>query len=148
MKNPYTVKGSNKVRAYEPVLPLYNAPYFIYIGNTVRDAADGAQLELGKRFDPKITPNTGAKAISMEHPEKGVSYVILLGIDIQLDIFTVAAHEALHLSWWMLDDRGVELSPENHEAQAYVLQDIFGELKNAIEEYNKFYKPVIKIKKK
>lgn len=146
MNKPYTVKGSNKVRAYEAILPLYGIHYYIYIGETPLDAGAAATLELGKGFNPEISPNTGAKAITMVHPEKGTSYVVLLGTKVPLDIYMVACHEALHLSWWMADAVGIELYPENHEAQAYILQNIFLELKNAIEEYNNAYKP--KTKKK
>ena len=140
IKKPYTVKKSKKVRTYEPVLPLYMIPYIIYIGETVKDAGDAAILELGPDIEPNITPNVGAKAMTIIHDEHGQGYFILLGIKSHPFLLAAAAHEALHLSWWMLEQIGLDIDSENHEAQTYIVQEIFQTTKEALEEYIKFYK--------
>jgi len=140
IKKPYVVKGVNKVRAYEPILPLYNIPYLIYVGKTVSDAGDAAILELGPNVKPNISVNTAAKAIHIVHEEYGDAYIILLGIDSCSKLLITAAHEALHISWWIGDTIGLEYDAENHEAQTYIMQSIFGEAKAALEDYIKFYK--------
>ena len=66
--------------------------------------------------------------------------MILLGIDSSSTLLTTAAHEALHISWWIGDSLGLIYEVENHEAQTYIMQSIFGETKDAIEEYIKYYK--------
>lgn len=140
MSKPYTVKRSNKVRAYEPVLPLYNIPYLVYIGKTVKDAYEGMRIELGDKVTTDINPNVAAKAMTVVHEEIGTSYLILLGIDSAANILGTAMHEAIHLSWWMLHDVGVEIDVDNHEAQTYAAQRIFELLEESINEYKHKYK--------
>lgn len=43
----------------------------------------------------------------------------------------VIAHEAVHVTWAILDDAGIQITPDNHEVQAYLVTWI-------CDEYQKF----------
>jgi hypothetical protein len=34
----------------------------------------------------------------------------------------VVVHESLHICWYILAERGIKCTPDNHEAQAYLLE--------------------------
>tara|TARA_R110000751_G_scaffold26901_7_gene71571 strand:- start:21340 stop:21660 length:321 start_codon:yes stop_codon:yes gene_type:complete len=43
----------------------------------------------------------------------------------------IITHESLHVCWYILSERGIKCTPDNHEAQAYLLELIvFNVLKN------------------
>lgn len=144
MNKIYTVKGSNKVRTYQMTLPLYGTPYIVYIGPTLHDAGKGLEIEFGIESD---TIGSAALAKQIYHKDYGNMHIMLLDANTtSLPINSIIAHESTHLSWWILEHVGVEIDANNHEAQAYVLENIFTNVCKAVEEYNKFYKP--KTKKK
>ena len=70
--------------------------------------------------------------ISMEHAHKH-------------PVLATCAHESVHVSWDILDRVGVKITPDNHEAQAYLVDYIFDMCKTAVEHYIKTYKLKIKI---
>lgn len=147
MKPPYTyaLKGHKHLRVYQPTLPLYNIPYYIYIGRTVSDAAKYAETDHpGVGFEELVTANTGAYAINLIHPEHGSSYCMLFGTELfESDEFCplgTIAHEALHLSWFIGNDLGLIYEYDNHEAQAYMMQDIIETTVEALKDYAKRYK--------
>jgi hypothetical protein len=34
----------------------------------------------------------------------------------------IITHESLHVCWYILSERGIKCTPDNHEAQAYLLE--------------------------
>lgn len=74
--------------------------------------------------------NAGQAAI-FEHEDGRRFYSIF--IDKSQYSVGVLAHECVHCAWDILNDRGVELSADNHEALTYLV----GWLS---EEINKYYK--------
>jgi len=137
------IKGKKQLRVYDIPVDIYDRELSLYIGKTMDDAAYGAEsefpgLELGE------FSNTGevACAIRMVAEEGNSANVILIGIKEvgNIDLLGICAHECLHSSWHILDQVGVELTVENHEAQAYLMEFLFKNCKNAVKHYIKTYK--------
>lgn len=142
IESSYAYKGKKHLRAYECVVPLYNLHYYIYIGKSIRDAAlfaekDWSGLDLQGELDGML-----ASAVEISHPDGGTGFIMLLSPeeDKVEDILSIAAHEALHLSWYVLDYVNIKVSRENHEAQAYLVESIFLNMKHALKDYSKRYK--------
>lgn len=142
----YALKGHKQLRVYHPLVPLYNIPFYVYIGPTVSDAAIYAEADHpGVGFSDFINPSTGAYAIQLDHPEEGLAYCILLGVDrfgpeYNMNPHSTIAHEALHLSWFMGNELGLKYNYDNHEAQAYLMQYITESTIHILEDYCKRYK--------
>jgi len=138
--NSYALKGKRKLRVYPFFLPLYKISYYIYIGETVKDAAYYADQDFkGSDLVDGVRIDTNAQAVQMSHADHGVVHLMLLK-GVMENPSSVIAHEALHISWDICERFGILLSPENHEAQAYILQEIHMSAELAHKDYLKRYK--------
>lgn len=142
----FALKGRKRLRAYDFVLPLYNLNYIIYIGPSIQEAAIYAETD-HPGLELEIEPETGGMAIHTVHENEGNDFMILLSpnqnnADI---ILSTCAHESLHVSWYMCDLLGIKLDDSNHEAQCYIMQRIFQNCKDSIQDYIKRYRLDIKL---
>lgn len=132
------VKGTSGARKYSSTLSLYNIPYDVFVGETIHHAANAAEVTYpGLSLQESVGPQTGGYTASLTHPEEGTSFFILLTPDISDTdkIPGICAHESLHLSWFISNALGIKNKWNNHEPQAYILQEIFD---NCMKAYTDF----------
>lgn len=132
------VKGTSGARKYSFTLSLYNISYDVFVGETIHHAANAAQITYpGLSLKEDVGPQIGGYAIELSHPEEGLSFLILLTPDISNTdkIPGICAHESLHLSWFISDALGIKNKKNNHEPQAYILQEIFNNCMRAYTDY-------------
>lgn len=103
---------------YDFTIPLYEIRVSVYISH------DMAYNIIDINNDFGITVEKGkfqAKAMQIGNSNE-VRFAILL--QEHNDLVKVIAHESLHLSWYICGALGIELSLNNHEPQAYILEYI------------------------
>ena len=107
----------------------------------MEDACFGAKSEFEDLdLDHELLSNL---AMAVTITKSGYSaHLILMGMDSVKthDLLGILAHECLHTSWHILEKVGVQLDAINHEAQAYLLEHIFKNCKDALKHYIKTYK--------
>ena len=140
------LKCHKQLRVYDFPIDLYSKHVSIYVGKTIKEAAAGAMFEYKGLDLSDIKEGAGGYAIRATN--KGLmANIILISIDAAKtdNLLVICAHESVHISWDILYGVGVHLEAENHEAQAYLVDHIFGACKYAIEHYIKTYKLKIKL---
>lgn len=106
----------------------------------MKDAAFYADQDFrGLELVEGIDADTNAQAVRIYHKDHGTQHLMLLFHGMK-DPAPIIAHEALHLSWDICERMGIILTPENHEAQAYIMQEVFKSALNAMKDYGKRYK--------
>lgn len=108
-------------------IPLYFGGLHILIGHDLGALNEAAGFPCegirGRDYDCY-------DAFTFEADKDGFSgYFVLLRPDANPKII---AHEALHLSYFILRARDIQVDPDNHEAQAYLLGWIVGQINFAL----------------
>ena len=130
------IKGMSGVRMYSTTLPLYRIQYNVLVGENVQDCARAVEeMFPGLSVVQDISPDTGGYAASIQHPEEGYNFFMLLSPNVNSEIPGICAHESLHLSWFICNVLGIKVSWKNHEAQAYIMQEIFNTSMAAFNDY-------------
>jgi hypothetical protein len=145
--NTEAIKCFKQLRVYDFPIDIYNKNLNVYIGKTIKDVAQGAEydwpgLDLSDLYDE------GAIAYAVRFTSNGLmGNVILISMEgsTKASLLETCAHESVHVSWDILEHVGVKLTADNHEAQAYLVDYIFGMCKDALEHYIKTYKLKIKL---
>jgi hypothetical protein len=137
------VPGQKKTRCYHFPIDLYNKHVTIYVSDTIEKACKGAELYYkGLDLSDMYYGNSGA-AIKIESENGIMGNIIILGLEhnhCYEDLLETCAHEALHVSWDITEKVGIHLSADNHEAQAYLMHNIFRACLTAVDDYIKRYK--------
>lgn len=141
------IKGRKQLMTYDFPIDIYNKNVYIYIGQCMEDCKYGAELDFKNLDLSHIENSTLATAVQLVAKEGSTTNLILIPVDQASDynILTTCAHEAVHIAWYILDVVGISLTVDNHEAQAYLVDYIFGGCKDAIEDYKKKYKLKFKL---
>jgi hypothetical protein len=116
--------------------PLFHCTYDVVVGDTMNDI---------KRF-LKETPHLDASD-SVSIDMMGFTYVInthgtymVIVLSAEAfkdapDIYSTLVHEITHLSWYILEAVGIEITTGNHEIQAYLNQSLYEDISKVIKEY-------------
>lgn len=132
----YSYKGIPGLRVYEVWVPIYKIPIHFYIGKTIADTSKG----INATWNVDIGSNADGTAMILEEAETGdKAFIIRLspGIRNPDNLAKTIVHECLHMSWYVLDYVGVEIDADNHEAQAYLQEDIFDSIRICVKDYLK-----------
>lgn len=111
-------------------IPLWGTKLTIIVGDTIAEAmkaAPGMRQDFSELTDADLIRTVVG---SSWRPASGFVQYIALPASAGLD---VAVHEALHATWNVLEDRGVE----DEEAYAYTLQWVFRQIVNVIDIHTK-----------
>lgn len=140
------LKCHKQLRVYDFPIDLYSKHVSIYIGKNIAEAAAGAEFEYKGLDLSDLKGGAGGYAIRATN-DGHMANIILLSLDAAKsdNLLVICAHESVHVSWDILGGVGIEITPDNHEAQAYLMDHIFGACKWAIEHYIKTYKLKIKL---
>jgi len=79
----------------------------------------------------KIASNVAGYTCVVKHEAYGVGLFILLNtgeIPNSPTMLSTIVHECTHLSWHILDGVGVDIDQNNHEVQAYVMEELVREV--------------------
>jgi hypothetical protein len=114
---------------YKKRIPIYYGELIIIFNDNFDESLKKANIVLEKKI-------TGYSALSIPTINKKTNvskYVIIFKREpSNSDI----VHEALHITNWILNDRGVEVTANNDEAQCYLLGYIVKEIYDFLKKYD------------
>jgi len=83
----------------------------------------------GLKFN--VNPNAGGYTCLIKNADHSMSLVVLINTNPNLErgsLNSTIVHEATHLSWYILDGLGMKIDSDNHEVQAYLMEDLCREI--------------------
>ena len=104
-------------------IPLFHGHFELYKDQTMEVMLKDVQAKHGKINFPDLTNALGFSAVT----SSGVCIILIntrMRAASEPTMAKTINHEALHLSWYILDALGIELTVNNHEIQAYLLEFI------------------------
>jgi hypothetical protein len=117
----------------EVILPLFNIKYNVIVSKSmdvmaahVEDMYDGIPLN--------INPETMAYTCVVRHSIHGTGYFVLINSEKLKDNRNSLVHEAVSLSWVLLENIGVELSKDTKVIQGYMCETIYKQLLKVMDE--------------
>lgn len=142
------IKIKPQLRSYNIDVDVYDRVIHLYIGRNIKEAKYGAEEEFKDlNIHEDEVHGMVACVFTVENKQGHRGHIMLIGMDEfldpeenDIDLLSVCAHESLHLSWRILDAVGIDINVNNHEAQAYLLEYLFKNCKEAIKHYIKTYK--------
>lgn len=117
-------------------IPLFHATYDIFIGPTaqgIEDHINDTFPSLNYKLPSNATGYTSL--ISCPVAGKGVIVVLNTFMADELEIDQTIYHEAVHVTWMILEALGIKITYDNHEIQAYLMESIISDLKSAHQDY-------------
>ncbi len=109
---------------YHFVIPLYEVAVTVYVSSDMKFNVDAVNKDFGIKVE---TSKYLAKALQVS-TKADVKFVMMFQNNDHLA--KVIAHESLHISWYVCKYLGIDLTYENHEAQAYILEHIVDRVNN------------------
>ena len=109
-------------------VPLYHVFFDVYVGYSMDEIKQHAEEVFpGLQLAELNTSTTKGFTYLLKHFELGNHLSVLLSLeDLHYDdapsTDCTIIHEAVHLSWYILESVGVKITGENHEAQAYLIE--------------------------
>ncbi len=119
-------------------IPLFHATYDIFIGpdhRCIQDHINETYPSLNFELPANATGYTSL--ISCPVAGKGVIVVLNAFLTEDIEMNNTIYHEAVHITWMTLEALGIKITYDNHEIQAYLMENIINNLKDAYEEYLK-----------
>ena len=121
-------------------VPIYHVFFDVYVGYDMNDIKQHAEdIFPGLQLTELNTSTTQGFTYLLKHYELGNHLSVLFslnGLDFEdapsLDCTIV--HEAVHLSWYILESVGIKVTAENHEAQAYLVEFLVKKIKEVIKK--------------
>jgi hypothetical protein len=82
-----------------------------------------------------ITPSHVGYTMFITNRVKGSTMFVLIKLRDDKDyptMYDTIVHEAVHLSWAIIDQVGVGINQDNHETQAYLVENLNNEIKEVV----------------
>lgn len=120
-------------------VPLFHAYYDIMVGldmPTLRDHAES--LFPGLKLSESVGHHTPGYTYLINHHELGNQLSVLISLE-ELHIPDgptiegTIVHEAVHLSWYIMDGLGIKVNQDNHEIQCYLMEHIVKEINRVVD---------------
>lgn len=117
--------------------PLFHLSYDVMVSDSMQEIK-----ELLEEIHPGITLDldedcTGYTCV-ISHPQHG-SYMYVLINTAEVEGFPSITrritHECTHLSWEIMDYVGVKVDADNHETQAYIMEELAEVITNMVNKF-------------
>ena len=120
----------------EKKAPLFHVQYQVCVGDSMAELMDHIQeLHPGLDLCGSVTPNHVGYTLFITNSIKGSAMFVLIVLRDAEDyptMYDTIIHECVHLSWAIIDLVGVKINEENHETQAYLVENLNNEIKEVV----------------
>ena len=120
-------------------VPLFHAFYDIMVGTDMLALKDHAEAQFpGLKLSDSVGLHTPGYTYLLNHHELGNQLSVLISLQ-ELDIpdgptlESTIVHEAIHLSWYIIDGLGIKIDSDNHEIQCYLVESIVKEVTRVVD---------------
>lgn len=117
--------------------PLFHTSYEVLVGPSMIDLVDHVQeMFPGLNLKDEVSPDSMGYSLFITNRKVGSSMLALIVLrDDQTypTVYDTIVHESVHLSWAIIDLVGVKINEDNHEVQAYLVEQINFEIRKVLE---------------
>ncbi len=114
-------------------LPLFHVYYDVCICPKMDVAIDHMRL-FYKGINCNADPSALAYTMVINTPKTTGFAILINNTKYQdVDIHSTIVHECTHLSWYILDELGISMNVDNHEIQAYILEELVRKVTVSVE---------------
>ena len=106
--------------------PLFHINYDVFVSRSM-EAMVKHVGSLYPGLELKVESNVVGYACRVHHSEYGTGLFILISTEEfphRPPVSSTIVHECVHLSWDIMEGVGIDVTPENHEAQAYIMEEL------------------------
>lgn len=126
-------------------VPLFHVSYEVIVASNMKDATVHAEsMYPGLKLSQSRTSGALGYSFLLKHDELGNHLCLLVGlagsdfdVEEQPSVLSTIVHEAVHLSWYIMDIVGIEVNAENNEIQAYLIEDIVRNVNKVVKNAEK-----------
>jgi hypothetical protein len=115
-------------------LPLFHVYYDICVCPKMDVAKEHMQL-FYPGLDYDITPDALALTMVINTPTT-TGFLVVINNNNKIlgrpDMTSTIVHECTHLSWYIIEALGITIDADNHEIQAYMLEELVRTVTNAV----------------
>ena len=119
-------------------VPLFNAYYDIAVGTDMPTLKEHSESEYpGLKLSDSVGHHTPGYTYLLHSNEFGSKLTVLISLQ-ELDIpdgpslESTIVHEAVHVSWYIMDGVGIKVDQDNHEIQCYLIEHIVREITRVV----------------
>jgi len=120
-------------------IPLFHAYYDITVGVDMPTLKEHAESQFpGLKLSESVGHHTPGYTYLINHHELGNKLNVLISLE-ELNIpdgpaiESTIVHEAVHISWYIMDGVGIKVDQDNHEIQCYLMENIVREITRVVE---------------
>ena len=121
-------------------VPIYHVCFDVYVGYSMSEIKEHVEDTFsGLELSQLDASKTQVFTFLVDHFLLGSHLSVLLSLDDKHSkdapsLSCSIVHEAVHLSWCILEMVGITLTADNHEVQAYLIEFLVKELKNLVKK--------------
>jgi len=120
-------------------VPLFYAYYDVMVGVDMIVLKEHAESQFpGLKLSESVGSSTPGYTYLINHHELGNQLCVLVSLE-ELNIpegpslEQTIIHEAVHLSWYLMDGVGIKVDQDNHEIQCYLMEHLVKEITRVVE---------------
>lgn len=138
---PTTIKIESQYVSTNFLMPLFPANYSIMIGGSMKQCIDSVLTTFEGLKLSDIELNQTGHSMSVVHHAHGTHFIMIIvqdGKTNPMNTLKTIVHEANHICWFILEWLGISITPDNHEIQSYMLEEIVSKAVKCNEEFLAF----------
>lgn len=119
-------------------LPLFHVNYDVIVGENMKEIREFVN-SMCPNAKIKINDTYGGYTCILTDNERESSLYIMISFDDMVkdnDLLRRVTHECTHMSWYILDALGIEINVDNHEMQAYLIEELVDKVMTVANKFN------------
>ena len=120
-------------------VPLFYAYYDVMVGTDMLTLKEHAESQFpGLKLSESVGHHTPGYTYLINHHELGNKLSVLISLE-ELNVpdgpelEQTIVHEAVHLSWYLMDGVGIKVDQDNHEIQCYLMEHLVKEITRVVD---------------
>lgn len=118
--------------------PLFHIHYDVIVGSDMEEMGDLVK-EMHPGVELKLDVECTGYSCILTHPVHGSTLYIMIDTTERTgapSILRRITHECTHMSWDILDAVGVKITVNNHEVQAYLMEELVDKVTELVNKFN------------
>ena len=119
-------------------LPLFHVNYDVILGENMKEIREFVN-SMCPNANLKINDTSAGYTCVLTDNERETSLYIMISFDDIVkgnDLLRRVTHECTHMSWYILDALGIEINVDNHEMQAYLIEELVDKAMTMANKFN------------
>jgi len=118
-------------------LPLYHVWYDVLVGPRMEELIRHVEMLYPGISLEELDPSSGGYTCVLKHSRFGTILVMMISTDMSPGLPSLQrriSHEAVHMSWNILEGIGIPIDADSHESQAYIVEEIVDKVSEIVDK--------------